>query len=272
MAGRTRATTMRHQRFGLHRDKQRRAGTTMYVPASPRQRATSALASGLIVAGIGAMLVYGLQVGFRLPAREDFVAIGIAPDRSPEKKPPPPPRATSSAPKGSPSPKNLRNLATPVVAPTTPPLIVPPPIVAAPVPAAGSAANTGASDQRGPGQGAGGIGDGLGGGGDGGDGDGGAAVVGPRQIRGRLSIDDIDEGLLAPGEEVSVGVIYKVNVDGRVSDCKVRRHSGMADIDAMACRLIERRFVFRPARNRNGDAVASWVGETHTWFERMDGR
>lgn len=242
----------------------------MYMPASPRQRATSAIASAAIVAGLAALLVHGLQVRFKLPGRDDFVAIGIAPERKPEPEPPPR-KATSSAPKGSPSPKNLRNKATPVVAPTTPALIVPPPIVAAPVPGPGSAANTGASDQRGPGQGAGGIGDGLGGGGTGGNGDG-EAVVGPRQIRGRLSIDDLEEGRLQPGEEASVGVVYKVNVDGRVSDCKVRRRSGYRDIDALACQLIERRFVYRPARDRNGDPVASWVGETHTWFERMDGR
>lgn len=243
----------------------------VYVPASPRDRAVSAITSAVIVAGIAALLIRGLQVGWKLPSQGDFVAIGISPEKKPEpNEKPVVPKTRASAPKGNPSPKNLRNQATAVVAPVLPPLIVPPPVVAAPVAGVGSAANTGASDQRGPGQGAGGIGNGLGGGGDGGDGDGGVAVVGPRQVRGRLSMDDLPEYRLAPGEEAEVEVTYQVRVDGRVSDCRVARGSGQADIDALACRLIERRFVFRPARNRNGDPVVSWIRETHTWFVRPD--
>jgi protein TonB len=152
-----------------------------------------------------------------------------------------------------------------VFAPDLPPLIVlPPPIVTATRPAQGDAAQTGASDRAGPGQGAGGAGNGNGGGGTGGDGDG--IVVGPRQIKGRLAFKDLPDGLLAPGDEASVGVRYAVNVDGTVSDCVADEPSGLPQLDALACRLIEQRFRYRPARDRAGRPVRAIVAERHTWI------
>lgn len=238
----------------------------MYV--SQQNRAASATASIAIVAGIGAMLLFGLKAGHVAQATQALVALDILPPRqTPTPSPTPPPKPSAkSAPKGDPGRRNLKNKATQIVAEKPRVLIVPPPPVAvATTPAnTGNATQSGMSDRPGPGQGAGAYGNGLGGGGNGGDGDG-VAVTGPRRIRGRLSFDDLPDGVLYPGERATVQVLYTVEADGRVTGCRAQRSSGHRDLDALTCRLIERRFVYRPAQDARGRPVASLVGENHTW-------
>jgi protein TonB len=222
-----------------------------------------------------ALLVFGLDVRPTTRVPDPLITVDLSPPRAkpteqakrqvrPSKR---------SAAKGNPSPRNLHNKATQVVAAPVPLLIPPPPIVTATEAGIGSAANTGASDTRGPGRGAGGIGDGDGGGGSGGDGDddGGRAVVGPRRLSGHLSYDDLPVGLLSLGEESSVEVRYTVNPDGRASKCRAVQSSGYSLLDTLACQLIEKRFRFRPARNRAGQAVRADIIETHTWVEDGEG-
>ena len=187
-------------------------------------------------------------------------------------KPPPPRPAEASAPKGDPGVRAFKARPTPVFAPKVQPvLIVPPSIVAVPLPDLGAEASTGASNLPGPGQGAGAHGSGRGGGGTGGEGSGaGAPVKGPRQIRGHLSYDDLPAGLLADGQQAAVGVRYTVEADGTVSHCRIDQSSGFAALDAKACRLIEQRFRFRPARDRKGRPVSATIVEEHMWIARRD--
>ncbi len=237
--------------------------------ASQDNRAVSALASTAIVAGIGAMLVFGLQAGRIVEATQALIAIDLPPPRpTPTPTPPPPPKKSEkSAPKGDPGQRNLKNKATQIVAIVPPILIVPPPpVVVATTPAnTGNATQSGASDRAGPGQGAGGYGNGLGGGGNGGDGDGINREASPRPIRDRLAYKYIPEDVGEPGETVSMGVVYMVNPDGHVSNCRVDRSSGYPRFDRLACQLIEERFLFRPARDRTGQAIATRVGQDHFW-------
>lgn len=239
----------------------------------------SALAALGIVLLLAFALVFGLRVGTIARDSGALLSVLIEPAKPPEHKAPKPkPRkhqaaqTKSGGAKGNPSPRNLRNQATPVFAPKLPALIVPPPVVTATQPALGTAAQTGASDLAGPGQGAGGFGNGNGGGGTGGSGQGdGGIATGPRQIRGKLSFKDLPEGLLAPGSEARVGVRYVVDVDGSVSHCLADEPSGVPQLDALACRLIEQRFRFRPARDRAGHPVRATVVEAHHWFMREEG-
>lgn len=239
----------------------------MYV--SDRERVTSALAAVAIVALMVWALVFGLRVVQRPGAAAALISMRLEPP-PPEKKErqpkPRPKRASAPAPKDAPSPPNRRNKATPVVVP--PPRIViapPPPIVVATQAGKGAAASSGAALRPGPGQGAGGIGNGLGGGGAGGNGDGIGDETGPRHIAGRLRFSDMPESLLGPGESASVGVRYAVETSGRVSHCRIDRSSGKAALDALVCRLIEKRFRFRPALDAEGRPVRSTVVETHNW-------
>ena len=237
--------------------------------AAQQNRTASALASTAIVAGIGAMLLFGLQAGRAEQVKDALVAVNLLPPRpTPTPTPTPPPKVTQkSAPKGDPGQRNLKNEATQIVA-VKPPIVIvtPPPVVVATTPAnVGNATQSGASDRAGPGQGAGGFGSGLGGGGNGGDGDGVNREAPPRPIRDRLAYKYIPDDVGEPGETVSLGVVYLVNPDGRVSNCKVDRSSGYPRFDRYACQLIEQRFLFRPARDRAGKPISTRVGQDHYW-------
>lgn len=238
----------------------------MYV--SQRERATSALAALVTVSLIAYVLVFGLQVAWKPGGSAALVSIDIEPPRPPPAEQPKRPvrPAKSSAPKGAPSPPNLRNKAPEVVAPPKQLPILPPPIVVATQAGIGNAASSGAADRPGPGQGAGGTGSGTGGGGEGGEGFGGDGVeIGPRHIRGRLRFRDVPESVLGAGQTATVGVRYTVETNGRVTNCRITRSSAIAALDALVCRLIERRFRFRPARDAEGRAMRADVVETHGW-------
>lgn len=248
----------------------------MYTPAS--NKSAAATASLAIVVAIAYGLVVGLRSGWSAKLVTDLVSVDIRPVPSSSPTPPPPPpmkvHASTSAAKGAPAPRNLRNKATQVVAPKVPPLIVPPPIVAATQAGVGSASNNGASDRVGPGQGAGGIGNGFGGGGNGGDGEGEGAVAGPRQIRGDLSYRDLPQGVLPEGAEATVDVIFWIEANGSVTQCRTERSSGYRELDALACRLIEQRYRFRPALTADHRPVRVQMTESHTWVahDRSDDR
>ncbi|WP_390550985.1 energy transducer TonB [Qipengyuania sp. MTN3-11] len=223
-----------------------------------------------------AVLIWG--IGIALPLRPEAPALASFALEEPLPLPTPTPTERPAqrderraAPKDEAGERNLRNRATPVVAPPVEPLIVLPPIIAAPEPDAGAAAQTGASERPGPGRGAGNRGDGLGGGGTGGEGDGtgrGEAVIGPRRISGTLSYRDLPEGVLTDYGTMEVEVVYTVTPGGRATGCRAERSSGSALLDRTACRLIEQRFRFRPARDARGRAVEAMIAETHGWFAR----
>jgi len=245
---------------------------------SPRQRALSAAASVAIVGLGGAALVFGLSAREPLTraVQDTLVALDITPPEPPrprpQSKPTPLPKqqadkAQAARPKNEASPANLRNEASAIFAPVLPPLRQPPPIVAAPRPASGAAANTGASDRVGPGQGAGGTGNGTGGGGSGdGGGDGYAdAVTRPVQIKGKLRWSDLPRELRASHRGGDLELTYRVDVDGRVSNCRIIESSEIPSLDAQTCRLITERFRFRPSRDASGRPVPSNIIETHGW-------
>lgn len=232
----------------------------MYRSTNRAQRILAALAAAALVGMIGMVLLLGLAVRNATRPMTGLIAVMLDPPPEAKPQPQPPSRQNTRQPGRNASPANLRNRASPIVAAPNPlPL---PPVSAATAPADGAASQSGAAEQAGPGQGAGGTGSGAG------DGNGGGLASEPVQLRGRLSVDDFPFGLIGPGERASVRLRYVVQTDGSVSQCETLRSSGFAEVDAMACRLIEQRFRYRPARNANGIPIAASVVETHTWFRR----
>jgi protein TonB len=148
-------------------------------------------------------------------------------------------------------------------------LDIPPPVIAAPVPTPieGSDPSAGAADVKGPGTGSGGQGTGTGsgnaGGGTGGGGGGGARA---QLVRGRLMNEDYPRSALRAGIQGSVSVRFTVDTDGVARDCLVTRSSGNADLDTTTCRLIERRFRYRAARDAQGKPVPETIGKTYDWL------
>lgn len=188
-------------------------------------------------------------------------------------EPPPPPPIVEEIPvekekpkneEGAASAENIKSQASPVVAPKPKVEVpTPPPVVASPTPKEGSDTTQGASDRPGPGTGAGGQGTGTGSGGSG-SGTGGGGMgggTGPRLASRPLTEKDYPKELrrLWPsGARVMVAV--RVQLDGRASECKVNRSSGVAAIDMETCRLVETKLRFRPAVDGQGRPYVAWYG------------
>lgn len=68
---------------------------------------------------------------------------------------------------------------------------------------------------------------------------------------------DYPSSALRRGAVGVVEVLFYVGVDGKPFDCKVIRSSGHNDLDTRTCEKILQRGRFNPARDRNGQAMAS---------------
>jgi protein TonB len=228
----------------------------MYLHGNNSKDRAWAIAGVIAIHGLLAYaLLSGLVTRVSKQANDSLTLIDIAEPNPPP--PPPPPPAKASKPKGEPSPPNLKAVPSPVIAP--PPRIPhPTPVIAAPVPSTGSAATAGASNVAGPGTGAGGIGNGLGGGGSGG----GSHA---QRLQGQLKDSDYPIAAKLAGIEGSVAVRFTIEPDGRVSGCEVLKSSGSTALDGTTCRLIERRFRYRPARDTQGRAIAEVAITSYTW-------
>ena len=223
----------------------------MYLHGNRKKDRLWAIAGVVAVHGLLAYaLLSGLAMRVSERASESLKLVDIMQPEPPP--PPPPPPEEASKPKGEPSPPNLKAVPTAVVAPP-PKIPAPTPIAAAPVPSTGAAPSAGASNIAGPGTGAGGVGSGLGGGGSGG---GGSRA---QRIQGRLSDSDF------AGIEGFVAVRFTIRSDGGVTGCRIVKSSGSAELDGMTCRLIERRFRYRPARDVQGRPIAEVATTSFTW-------
>jgi protein TonB len=188
-------------------------------------------------------------------------------------EPPPPPvveqieekeQAKPEREEGAASAKNIESRATPVVAPKPPiQLPIPQPIPVTRTPNQGNQRTQGASNVVGPGTGAGGVGTGTGSGGSGsgtgGGGTGGIATR-PAVVRGITNRDYPDEVARYWPRGGAVFIAVRVLPNGRATDCKINRSSGIPAIDQWTCKLVEERAVFRPAADASGRPVAAWYG------------
>ena len=241
------------------------------VNSKPRERIKSVAAVAALHLAMGYAFLTGLgaDVVRETGERLQMVEILPAPD-PPEIVEIVPQKARSEAEEGEASPENLHSQPTEVMAP--PPEIElpnPPPIVVAPVAGTGVESDAGASDRRGPGTGAGGIGNGLGSGGSG-RGTGSGIGSEARLVRGRIRNGDYPRSAVVEGAGGNVVTRLTVGPDGRVSRCIVTRSSGHGTLDETTCRLIQQRFRFEPARNLEGQPIASSFGWQQSWWLERD--
>jgi len=192
-------------------------------------------------------------------------------------EPPPPPvvelqpeqeRAQPKREEGAASPQNIESKATPVVLPRPRiPLPVPEPKPATQTPNTGNENTQGAAPVIGPGTGAGGQGTGTGSGGSGsgagGGGSGGIPARPPVLITPSLGRRDYPDevGRYWPrSRDAFVAVAVRVQLDGRGTNCKINKSSGVPAIDQWTCRLVETRLRFRPATDDRGRPMVAWYG------------
>jgi protein TonB len=224
----------------------------------PRERAYALAAVVIVQLALGFALLRGLAVS--MPRSPELVQrlIDIA---LPKPPPPPPPipvrpkpaHHTASAPKaeakplgGSPGPKPAHA----------------PPSVAPVVPVRPTAPPSGGGSGAGPALGS-GVGGGTGGQGYGDSDEGGTDL---EQIAGEITTSDYPRDLRERGIGGRVGVLFTVGPNGRVTRCSVTRSSGVPELDALTCRLIQQRFVYHPSTDRYGRPIADEVEGEHDWI------
>jgi protein TonB len=225
------------------------------LESKPRERLIALVAVAVVQVALGIALISGLRVNYVRPgqAAQRLIAFVL------EKPPPPPPltkrehhavaapKAALSPPGSQPTPRPA-----PAQAPPTPRVAIEP----TPSPAAGG--GIGAASGPGSGGGAGGNGAGSGD-------DGGADL---QQIGGEIRSSDYPRDLRERGVGGRVGVLFTVGPTGRVTRCSVTRSSGARELDALTCRLIMQRFVYRPSTDRYGRPIADEVEGEHDWIAR----
>ena len=226
-----------------------------YTSADRHDRWKAITAVALVHVGLCAVILTGLDVRIVRVAVERMQTFDIPLPKPPPPPPPPPPeqkpkqeKADEGAPEKKPAPA-------PVVAPK--PVVVLPvqsPVRTADVAGTGSASSAGAGG-RGTGTGAGGTGSGSG------SGDGRGFT--PAQKISRIPDREYRRFVTTSGMRSGrVGVMVKVNTDGRPSNCRVVRSSGSSAADSLMCDLTLRYVRFRPARDPQGRPVA----QDMSWF------
>jgi len=225
----------------------------------PRERALALAAVVLVQAGLGFALLTGLHVDVTRSGEIVQRLIDVTLRKPPPPVVvPPPPKAQhhqASAPKavpeklgGSPGPRPAH----------APPSVTP---VVAVKP---SVAPSGGGSGSGPAIGA-GAGGGTGGNGYGAD-EGGTDL---EQIAGEITSNDYPRDLREAGIGGRVSFVFTVEPNGRVGRCTITRSSGVPQLDALTCRLIQQRFVYRPSTDRYGRPIEDEVEGEHDWIAHV---
>ena len=131
------------------------------------------------------------------------------------------------------------------------------PIVAvAPTVSPGGTAGHGTLTGTGSGGGPGGQGTGTG------QGDGGTDL---EWIKGEIRVSDYPRSARRAGIGGRVEFRFIVGVTGRVTNCTITRSSGNAELDDTTCRVVMKRFRYRPSTNAAGYPIPAEVEGDHLW-------
>lgn len=226
--------------------------------ANRLDRAKAIVAVIAVHAALATVILTGLNVRMVREAVEQLQTFDIREPPPPPPQPPPPPARKAQKAKLEEGAAGKKAEPTPVVAPE-PRLPVASPIPAAKIAGTGSASTSGAA-ASGAGTGAGGSGSGPGGGGYG-DFTGFTPARIVRTIPNR-EYRRISAGRIAQG---SASIRFRVEPNGRMSNCRVIRSSGDNYVDSVVCDAAMRNMRFSPARDPNGRPIAYEMSYTPTW-------
>lgn len=90
-------------------------------------------------------------------------------------------------------------------------------------------------------------------------------AVGAKDEKAWLSWTDYPPAELARGQQGISVLMWKVGIDGRVSDCRAVVPSGSALLDKTGCDAITQRGRYTPAQDVAGRPVASWKTRRIIW-------
>lgn len=232
-----------------------------YYRGTAREDRAKALVGVMLVhAALGAVILTGLNVHNVRHVVETLKTFDIKEIVPPPPEPPPPLTPQAQRAKLEEGAAGKKAEPAPIVVPK-PQIILPakPPVAAAPVAGTGSATTSGAA-LAGTGTGAGGSGTGRGGGGTG-------DFTGYTPARMLNKIPDREYRRIAAGRirQGSATITFRVNPDGRMSNCRIVRSSGDSYVDSIVCEAATRHLRFRPARDPDGRAVTQDLTYTPTW-------
>ena len=226
----------------------------------PRERLGALAAAALVQLALGFALLSGLrvQIGHAADTAQHLIEIALP------KAPPPQPRVQVQ-PKPAPAPAPKAPEKHPGGSPGPQPAHAPPsvtPVVALRPSVATSGGGTGAGPAIGVDAGGASGGQGYG------DEAGGTDL---EKIGGEILPSDYPKRLGNAGVGGRVSVTVTVETNGRVTGCRVTRSSGIAELDALTCRLMEQRFRFRPSTDRYGRPIRDEVDWDHDWIAGRGG-
>ena len=220
---------------------------------------TVAAVAAIHLAAIAALIsAFGVEVVVQSVKSIAAFDVAAPPDLPPPEPSPAPKPERQSGAKAPPAPR-----ATPSEAIAPKPKVVIQPKPKPSVAATGSDARSGASTS-GAGGGAAGQGAGTGAGGRGSGGGGIARRA--EKVSGELRTRDFPRSGADQRDGRFIVVRYDVGTDGRVNNCRVIQSSGSAEADAITCRLIEKRFRYRPAEDAAGNALPDQTGWKQWWW------
>ncbi|RJF90679.1 energy transducer TonB [Sphingomonas cavernae] len=191
----------------------------------------------LLHAVLGYAFVTGLAYNVVKKAAEDLNVFDVEDEPPPpEEEPPPPPpdKPIEPPPVVSPPPIVQTNVAPPPIIQTqavAPPVFTPAPVAAPPPPPPAPPRVAKKAEQRG----------------------------------GSISDADYPPAAVRAGDAGTTTVRFTVGADGRVSACDVTGSSGSSILDAETCKLILRRFRYRPAEDAGGAKIAETKTQRVTW-------
>lgn len=223
----------------------------------PRERLLALAAVVAVQIGVGLVLFRGFHVDVAHPGEmiQRLVDVTLA-------EPPPPPQLPIERPKpwhhqSAPKAQPAKPGGSPGPVPTHAPPSVAPVVPVKPSAALSGGVGTGPAIGAGAGGGSGGNGYG--------DDEGGTDL---EQIAGEITRNDYPRELRDAGIGGRVQFTFMVQPNGRVGRCTITRSSGVPQLDALTCRLVQQRFVYRPSTDRYGRPVADEVDGEHDWIPR----
>ncbi len=230
------------------------APATGFGGTRPRERLVAFVAAAVVQVALGVALLSGfaVQVGRARDVVERLIDVRLLPPPPPQ-PPPPKPRPARATAAAAPPPLAPNPGGSPGPAPHGQAVTAPVAVIAAPP--AGGGAGSGVSSGSGSGGGTGGQGYG--------EEDGGTDLV---QIAGAILPSDYPRSLGNAGIGGRVSGTFTVETNGRVTECRVTHSSGVPQLDALTCRLMEERFRFRPSTDRFGRPIRDLVEWDHDWF------
>lgn len=93
----------------------------------------------------------------------------------------------------------------------------------------------------------------------------GSAPKGATLLKGSISDADYPSSALRTEAEGTTTIRVVVGPSGRVSECNVTKSSGHSGLDMATCRIVERRFVYQPAVDENGNVTTDTQTVSYTW-------